>query len=47
MKTVLRIEIEKGLRGYNTYLCGMAIGFDMICAETVIDLKKSYPNIKL
>lgn len=25
----------------------MALGFDMICAETVLALKKNYPDIKL
>lgn len=31
MKKTLRIEIENAInRGYDTFLCGMAIGFDMI-----------------
>ena len=48
MKEILRFEIEKAIaRGYKTFLCGMALGFDMICAETVFDLKKQYPAIKL
>lgn len=48
MKETLRMEIEDSIRrGYNTFLCGMALGFDMICAETVIDLKKKYDNIKI
>jgi len=25
----------------------MALGFDMICAETILDLKKKYPDIKI
>lgn len=48
MKVTLRFEIEQVIRrGYRTFLCGMALGFDMICAETVIELKKKYPNIKI
>lgn len=48
MKATLRIEIEKAIqRGYKTFLCGMALGFDMICAETVLSLKKQYPEIEL
>ncbi len=48
MKANLSLEIEKAIkRGYNTFLCGMAIGFDMICAETVIELKKKCSDIKI
>lgn len=48
MKKTLRSEIEKAIqKGYKTFLCGMALGFDMICAETVIDLKKEYNDIKI
>lgn len=48
MKIALCSEIEKAImRGYTTFLCGMALGFDMICAETVIALKKRYPHIKI
>lgn len=48
MKNNLRAEIEKAIgRGYSSFLCGMALGFDMICAETVLDLKKQYPDIKI
>lgn len=46
--TTLRAEIEKAIqKGYKTFLCGMALGFDTICAETVIELKKNYTEIKL
>jgi len=42
------IEIEDAIqKGYHTFLCGMALGFDMICAEIVLELKKKYPHIKL
>lgn len=48
MKTALHEEIEKTIqKGYRTFLCGMAIGFDIICAETVLEIKKSYSAIKL
>lgn len=40
----LIIVIEKG---YDTFLCGMALGFDMICAEMLLKLKKKYKNIKI
>ena len=33
--------------GYSTFLCGMAVGFDMIAAEIVLKLKKYFPEIKL
>ena len=48
MKVTLRFEIEKAIkRGYRTFYCGMALGFDMICAETVLDLKRQYSGIKI
>lgn len=48
MKAALHTEIEKAIqRGYKTFLCGMALGFDIICAETVIDLKQQYNDIKI
>ena len=46
IKTI--IEIEDAIqKGYDTFISGMAIGFDMICAEIVLELKKIYPHIKL
>ena len=33
--------------GYTTFLCGMAIGFDMIAAELVLKLKNVFPEIKI
>lgn len=33
--------------GYDTFLSGMAMGFDLIAASVVLNLKKDYPNIKL
>lgn len=48
MKKQLREEIIKAIEnGYKTFISGMALGFDTICAETILDLKKIYPNIKL
>ena len=41
---VLTAYIEEG---YTTFLCGMAVGFDMIAAELVLKLKNVYPQIKL
>lgn len=32
--------------GYDTFLCGMAVGFDLLAAETVLDMKRKY-DIKL
>ncbi len=43
-----KIQIENAIvKGYNTFLCGLALGFDMICAEIILELKKKYTNVKL
>ncbi|MDE7163265.1 MAG: DUF1273 domain-containing protein [Clostridia bacterium] len=34
-------------RGYDTFLCGMAMGFDLLAARAVIELKENNPHIKL
>lgn len=34
-------------RGVDTFLCGMAMGFDLIAAETVLSLKRKNPDVKL
>ncbi|MFA6867475.1 MAG: SLOG family protein [Clostridia bacterium] len=48
MKARTKIEIEKAIaNGYTTFISGMALGFDMLCAELVLELKKDNPNIKL
>ena len=48
MKDNLRIEIEKAINGgYETFYSGMALGFDLICVETILELKKKYNNIKI
>ena len=33
--------------GYNTFICGGALGFDTIVAEKIIRLRKSAPHIRL
>ena len=33
--------------GVDTFLCGMAVGFDLLAAETVLSLRKKHPKIKL
>lgn len=35
------------LSGKTEYLCGMALGFDLLCAEVVLSLKKRFPDIRL
>lgn len=35
------------LRGYNTFICGGAIGFDTLAADCIISFKKRFPHIKL
>ncbi len=34
-------------RGYQTFLSGMAWGFDLLAAEAVLKLKSQYPHIRL
>ncbi len=34
-------------KGYRKFLCGMAIGFDTIAAEVVLELKEEYEDIRL
>ena len=33
--------------GADTFLCGMAMGFDLLAAETVLALKRKFPQVKL
>lgn len=48
MKELLRMEIIKAIQnGYTTFISGMALGFDIIAAETVLELKKDFSHIKL
>ena len=49
-KVKIRLEkiVEKTIHEhYDTFLCGMALGFDTMAAETVLSLKKKYPYMKL
>ena len=34
-------------KGFDTFLCGMAMGFDLLAGETVVRLKKKNPQVKL
>lgn len=34
-------------RGYRTFLCGMAVGFDLAAAEAVLACRKSCPELEL
>ena len=48
IKEITKKEIEKAISlGHKVFISGMAIGFDMICAEIVLNLKEIYPKIKL
>ena len=44
LKKEIKNLIEKGV---DTFLNGVAMGFDLISAETVLSLKKKYPFVKL
>lgn len=48
MKDRVKSEIEKAISlGYKYFISGMALGFDMIVAEIILELKKVYSQIKL
>ncbi len=41
-------EIEKSIKsGTRTFLCGMAVGFDLLAAETLLSFKEKYPDVRL
>lgn len=46
-KRVTKKIVEVINRGYDTFYTGMALGFDIICAEIILMLKKKYPHIRL
>ena len=47
-KKALKNEITKLVQaGVDTFLCGMAIGFDLLAAESVLLVRKKYPTVKL
>ncbi len=45
--TVRRLVVEKIEMGFDYFISGMALGADMMCARIVLELRNSYPNIKL
>ncbi len=49
MKEIAKIEIQNAIINYGIthFISGMAIGFDMIAAELVLELKNDYPFITL
>lgn len=48
MKEKIKFQIEKAINnGYIKFISGMALGFDMICAEQVLEFKKKYSQIIL
>lgn len=48
MKVKLREEIVNAInKGYIYFISGMALGFDIMVAEMILELKKEYPQIKL
>lgn len=48
MKEIAKLEITNAiLSGKEHFISGMALGFDMIAAEIVLELKEEYPHISL
>ncbi len=48
LKQVIYNEIYSAITvGYDTFITGMAMGFDIIAGETVLAFKVMYPEIKL
>lgn len=44
----LKIQVERAINNsYDTFLTGMAKGYDLLAGEVVIYLKRKYPNVKL
>ncbi len=48
----LKTELERAitscyLSGIRHFLCGMALGFDMLAAETLLAMKAQHPDIRL
>lgn len=44
LKTTILQKIDEG---YDYFISGMALGIDMLCADIVLELKTSHPEIKL
>ena len=48
LKQQLRDVLETAVEdGYSHFICGMAEGCDLYCAEAVLELKKTHPHITL
>lgn len=48
IKSQAKLEIEYLIsKGITNFICGGAIGFDMLCGQIVIKLKWRHPKIKL
>lgn len=48
IKSRIEEEIRRAIAlGYTRFIAGGAVGVDMWCAETVLMLKKEFPNIRL
>lgn len=48
IKTLIKQEIEKVIQNrYDYFISGMALGVDMWAAEAVLQLKKTYPHVRL
>lgn len=47
-KEDLKEILDRAIKsGFTVFLTGMAEGFDMIAGETILELKKQYPKVKL
>ncbi len=43
----IKVEILKTVQdGYDTFLCGMAMGFDLVCGNIVLQLKQDHPECR-
>lgn len=52
MQDSIKAKVEKAIReryffGRYDYLCGMALGFDLLATEVVLSLKSALPSIRL
>lgn len=48
LKRILKSQIEQMItNGIRTFISGMALGTDIWAAEIVLELKSSYPNVRL
>jgi uncharacterized phage-like protein YoqJ len=48
VRSAISEQVERLISfGYETFVSGGALGFDMLAAEAVIDLRQKYPGIRL